>query len=282
MDRFRKFKGAIAFITVIIGFLSCSDKKKEVTEVSFNLPEKSECIGIINADSLSDGTRYMFREFVGGHPVLVINNILTVLDDSLIEPIPLPFDHLISDIHWKDGLCFFSSDSIIYYGEDNGESHPLVVADNQISSFVPTDDKVIFLLDSLIASYSYGANEIELLHNAHKHIQDMDVDQESVIFATDSALFILNEQKTYRIYSANAEITSFALYKEGIIFFSTTESIYCIDPQYWLVQIVNKPARSLTAIGDTMYIIFEDNNSVMLMNLYGFIKNDSNITDNEK
>ena len=63
MDRFRKFKEAIAFITVIIGFLSCLDKK-EVTEVSFNLPEESECIGIINADSLPDGTRYMFREFV--------------------------------------------------------------------------------------------------------------------------------------------------------------------------------------------------------------------------
>lgn len=256
----------------LIGFLlSCSNKKEEADN-SFLLPEGSECIEIINADSLAFNAHYLFRALNDSHPAVVLQNYIISLNDSLLVPIEIPFNYNISDIHWVGEDCYISSDSTIYAMDNSGNTYPLVFSHRGIQSFCISDDRILFPDDSLVVEYFLGANMVSPIINAHHTISHIVQRPSSVYYSTGKDLFLHHDKTTYHLYSSEYVISTFAVHSNGDIFLGTNRGLLYMNPNYTIIEIASLPVQDLTIIGDDLYVIFEDNNSILLTNISNFNK----------
>lgn len=261
-------KGLICFF-ILLSTFSCITGKRS-SDISFFLPDGSECVSIIEADSLTADVRYMFRSIGDGNPYIVLDSLLIELGDSASSIIPLPFGREFDDIHWRNGHCFFSADSTLFFGDNDGTEHPFIVTDNTIPIFELTDDGIVFVKDSLLSFYSFKQKDVDVLYVSDRSIDNLEVLGESYLFSTGKDLFILDNKKLYHIYSADTEILSFVMHPNGSVFYGTAESVTYLNPNYESVIIVNKPAKDLTLIGDDLFITFCDNSSCMISNASSF------------
>lgn len=259
----------LILLCCIILLPSCN-KEKIPQDMTFLLPEGSECIEIINADSLSWNTPYIFRPFYDGHPAIIANNYLTVIDDTLSSPIPLSFDHIISDIHWIERGCFFSADSTIFYGGDDGKMHPLVVSNRKIDSFCVSDNRILFPVDSSIVEYIFESNEVTPIVQVHSTIHHLVQETSSIFFSAGNDLFLYYSNELYHLFYSNSEIITFAIHPSGSIFLGSEKGLSFLTPEYKKIDIASIPIRDLTLIGDDLFVIFKDNSSVMLTNVSQF------------
>lgn len=265
MGTLKNYKiGPFIFLLALLALpYSCRDKK-EVQQLSFLLPEGSECVEIINADSLALNSRYLYRELFDKHPTLIVSNYVTVLDDSLSSPIHLPFDYSISDIHWNEGQCFFASDSTIYYGDNRGNAYPILKTNKTIRSFTVTNERILCPLDSLLVEYIFGTDSVSCLINTHRNITKTEDCQSCVFYALESDIFLLYDNVAYHIYQSQNTITSFVVDNEGGLFIGTELGLEYVTPEYTAIEIATLPVSDLTLIGDDLYIVFADNNSVKI------------------
>ena len=272
-------KFVISF-TIVSLIVSCENNARKM-DITFLLPNGSKCIEIINVDSIAFKEAYMFRELVNNRPVLIAHNYLTVLDDSLASPMPLLAAYDITDIHWNDGQCFFSSDSTIFYSENTGRIHPIICLDGEINSFNVSESRIIFPLDSLLLEYRFGDNEVTCIANIHETISCVHDIESVLFFASGRDLYLSNEDQIYRIYESKEPISSFAVHPSGGIFLGTQKGVSYLTPDYQLLEIVSTPAKDLSIIGDDLYIIFEDNSSVKITDVsnYQHLVEDSSISD---
>lgn len=254
---------------VLLQFFSCNNQKND-EETYFLIPEGCECIEIFNADSLGMDVRYMFRELVDDQPVLVALNFISPLDDSLHTTARLPFDMSISDIHWIEGECFFSSDSTIYYSEMNGTVHPIIKTGKMIRSFIMANESILFPEDSLLIEYTYGANELNCIVNAHQSISCLYAIEPAVFYSSGSDVVMLYENTAYHIFDAQEFITSFVVHQNGDLFIGTLTGLSYLNPEYEIVRITNKPVSELELIDDVLYVIFDDNSSVKITNVSNY------------
>ena len=265
----RKRVSCFLLFFVLFQFFSCSNQKN-VEEIYFLIPEGSECIEVFNADSLGMDVRYMFRELVDNQPVLVAFNFISPLDDSLHTTGRLPFDMSITDIHWNEGECFFSSDSTIYYSEVNGIVHPLLKADKMIRSFIVANESILFPKDSLLIEYTFGANDMTCLVNAHQNISNLYALEQAVFYSSGSDIVMIYENTAYHIFDAQEFITSFVVHQNGDLFIGTPTGLSSLNPAYDIVNITNKPVRELELINDALYVIFDDNSSVKITSVSNY------------
>lgn len=259
----------IPVLGIVSVLLSCGNKTAPGA-VSYLLPEGSECVEILSADSLSVPMSYQFRELYGGHPALVAFNHLTVLDDTISTPIRMPYDYDVVDIHWVDGDCFFSSDTTVYYGENNGKAYPLVVSNKRIDSFDVSDGRILLPVDSLILEYRFGSEKLSCLTNAHQVISHLEDAETSIFYSAGCDLYLLYDSTIYHLVTADEEITSFVVHPNGGVFLGTTGGLIHVSPDYVIADIVQKPVHSLSLIGDNLYVIFDDNGSVMLTDVSNY------------
>ncbi len=256
----------ISVLGIVTILLSCGNKTAPGA-VSYLLPEGSECMELLNADSLSAPMTYLFRELYGGHPALVAFNHLTVLDDTLSTPVRMPYEYDVVDVHWVDGDCYFSSDTTVYYGENNGVAYPLVVLNKRIDSFDVSDSRILLPVDSLILEYRFGAEKLSCLTNAHQVISHLEDAESSIFYSVGCDLYLLHDSTIYHLVTVDEEITSFVVHPDGGVFLGTKGGLTYVTPDYVMVDIVSKPVHALSLIGDNLYVIFEDNGSVMLTNV---------------
>ena len=259
----------ISVLGTVTILMSCANKTEPGT-VSYLLPEGSECVEILNADSLSAPMMYLFRELYGGHPAIVAFNHLTVLDDTLSTPIQMPYEYDVVDIHWVDGDCFFSSDTTVYYGENNGVAYPLVVLNKRIDSFDVSDSRILLPVDSLILEYRFGAKDLSCLTNAHQVVSHLEDAETSVFYSVGCDLYLLHDSTIYHLVTVDEEITSFVVHPDGGVFLGTKGGLTYVTPDYIIVDIVSKAVRALSLIGDNLYVIFDDNGSVMLTDVSNY------------
>lgn len=254
----------------IIGFLiECSNNTNNSVK-SFILPEGSECIEIINADSISLDVPYVFRALYDNHPSLILDRYLTVLDDTLSSPFLLPFDFPFSDIHWNDGQCFIASDSTIFYGDNKGIVYPLVESDDRIRSFSVTDERILYPCDSLLLEYRFGAEQINCIINAHNRISKVVDLLSSIFYASENDLFLVYENSSYRLYDAEEKIYSFEVHPTGGVFVGTQSGLTFINPDYKKIIIIDEPVLDLQLIGDDLYVIFSNNGSVAITDVSNY------------
>lgn len=270
MDSFKnKITTYIIPFIIISLFISCENNARK-KDISFLLPKESKCIEIINVDSIAFKDVYKFRELVYNHPVLIAHNFMTVLDDSLASPMPLPSAYDITDIRWNDGLCFFSSDSTVFYGDNNGRIHPIICLDGEINSFHVSESRIIVPLDSLLLEYRFGDEDVSCIANVHKTISCVHDIESAIFFSTGREIYLHSEEQIYRIYEAKEPISSFAVHSSGGIFLGTQKGVSYLTPDYKLLEIVSTPAKDLSIIGDDLYIIFEDNSSVKITDISNY------------
>lgn len=273
MDKIKNHKALeLCIWSCLIAFLFSCGNKKEETSNSFFLPEGSDCIEIIKADSLAFNAHYTFRALNDKHPAVVLQNYIISLDDSLSAPIELPFNFNISDIHWVGDDCYLSSDSIIYAIDYSGNTYPLVFSHKGIQSFCVSDDRILFPDDSLVVEYVLGADNVSPIINAHHTVSHVVQHFSSVYYSTGKDLFLHHDKTTYHIYSSEYVISTFAVHSNGDIFMGTKQGLLYMNPDFTIIEITPIPIQDLTIIGDDLYVIFEDNNSILLTNISNFNK----------
>lgn len=239
-------------------------------EFSFLIPDGSECIEIVNADSLHWDTSYFIRELFDAHPALIVADYVTVLDDMQSSPIPLSFGLPIADIHWEEGQCFFASGSTIYYGEDNGKVNPIIESDKIIQSFSVSDKRILFPSDTFLLEYTFGASSANCLINAYatiSHIEDL---SSSIFYSSGKDVVLIHEGNAYRIYSSQDEITSFAVHSNGCLFIGTSSGLRCVSPKYDVIDIASIPIRDISLIGDDLYVVLNNKGSVRITNVSNY------------
>lgn len=256
----------------LIAFLFSCGNKKEETSNSFLLPEGSDCIEIIKADSLTFNAQYTFRALNDKHPAVVVQNYFIALDDSLSAPIEFPFHYNISDIHWVGDDCYFSSDSTIFGVDNRGNIYPLVISHKRIYSFCISDDGILFPDDSLVVEYILGTGRVSPIINAHHTINHVVKLFSSVYYSTGKDIYLHHDKTTYHLYSSEHVISTFAVHSNGDIFLGTKQGLLYMNPNYTIIEITPTPIQDLTIIGDDLYVIFEDNNSILLTNISNFNK----------
>ena len=270
MDTFKnEIVKFVFFLSIVPLIVSCVNNARK-SDVSFLIPSGSECIEIVNVNSMALKDPYMFRELVNNHPVLIANNYMTVLDDTLASPMPLPLAYEISDIHWLDGQCFFSSDSTVFYGDNNGGIHPILCLDRKINSFQVSESRIIVPVDSLLLEYQFGAEEITCIANIHQTISRANEIEDALFFSSGKNLYLLDEDQIYHIYEGTEPISSFVVHSCGGIFLGTEKGLSFLMPDYKLFEIVSAAIKDLTIIGDDLFIIFEDNSSVKITNISNY------------
>ena len=266
----RKNHKVVLVIVAVTLLLSCGNNKTASVATSYLLPEGSECVEILNADSLSAPLTYQFRELYGGHTALVAFNHLTILDDTLSTPIRMPYEYDVADIHWVDGDCFFSSDSTVYFGENNGHAFPLVVSNKRIDSFSVSDSRILLPVDSLILEYRFGTETLSCLTNAHQVISHLEDAESSIFYSAGCDLYLLHDSTIYHLVAVAEEITSFVVHPNGGVFLGTKEGLIYVTPDYVMVDIVSEPVRDLSLIDDNLFAVFENNSSVMFTNVSNY------------
>lgn len=270
MDTFKneivKFVFSLSIVSLIV---SCVNSARK-SDVSFLIPSGSECIEIVNVNSMALKDPYMFRELVNNHPVLIANNYMTVLDDTLASPMPLPLAYDISDIHWLDGQCFFSSDSTVFYGDNNGGIHPILCLDRKINSFQVSESRIIVPADSLLLEYQFGDEKVTCIANIHQTISCAYDTEDAPFFSSGENLYLLNEGQIYHIYEGSEPISSFVVHSSGGIFLGTEKGLSYLMPDYKFMEIVSVPVKELSIIGDDLFIIFEDNSSVKITDISNY------------
>lgn len=280
MDTFKNKIAKFVISFTIVSIVSCENNARK-NDIPFLLPKESKCIEIINVDSIAFKEAYMFRELVNNRPVLIAHNYMTVLDDSLASPMPLPTEYEITDICWNDGLCFFSADSTVFYGDNNGRIHPIICLDGEIHSFHVSESRIIVPLDSLLLEYRFGDEEVTCIANIHKSISCVNDIESVLFFSSGRDLYLYNEGQLYRIYEAKEPVSSFAVHPSGGIFLGTQKGVSYLTPDYQLLEIVSPPAKDISIIGDDLYIIFDDNSSVKITDVsnYQHLVEDSSISN---
>ena len=256
-------------LIIIVSLWTCS-ARKESSGIVFILPEGSDSVMLFDADSVKSDNRYLFRSLGDDEPYIVLDSLLIELGDSASNMVPLPFGRTFDDIHWKNGNCFFASDSVLYFGDKDGMEYPIVIADSDIRVFDLDDDGILFVKDSLLSFYSFKQRTVDVLYVSDCFINDVEILADSYLFSTGTDLFILDKKSLYCIFSAETEILSFVMHPNGSVFYSTVDGVLYLDPDYNSVQIVNKPAADLTLIGDSLFITFIDKSSCMISNASSF------------
>lgn len=272
MDLLKDYKIIVkfCFYLCIIVFLCACNSTDKTQNLTFYLPNGSDCIEVINADSLTIDSPYMFRAIYDSHPALIIDEYVTILDDTLSAPMHFPFKYSITDIHWNEGRCFFASDSIVYYGETNGIAYPIVKSSKVINSFTVSDEHILFSVDSLLLKYTFGEPEVGCYFNAPRTISHFTELQSSVFLSAGSDMFLLFDDTAYHIFDAKEDITAFAVLPSGGLFLGTLTKLMFISPNYTLIDIIKAPISKLELIGDDLYVIFINNNSIKLTNVSNY------------
>lgn len=260
MDLFKALRlGLLLNLIVII----CGAKQPDLN-ITMTLPAGCESYAIVSKDSLIALSGYHFRAFFEDTPVMVFSNYILELDDTLSNPVLLPFDDDFSDINWLNGDCFFSADSTIYLCEMNGGIRPLICADRCINRFDVSHDEIVFSLGSTLYLYSIDDKSCDALYTAPGNIFNIQILQGVIFFSSGNDLFVYTSKQVYRIYSTDFEISAFAVHPNGSIFFGTEHAVYCISPNYRIVKIVDKGVNEMRIIKNNLYIIFNDDSSVYI------------------
>lgn len=264
-----KYKCRIAFCYVFFILFLCMVacmRKVCNEELYFFIPDGSECFSLVESDSLKNETRYHYRNIGNNRVAAIVDQYLINLTDASSPTLHIPFNGSISDIKWKDGECFFSSDSILYHMDGNAMIRPIIIADDEITHIELCNDGIAFVRDSLLAYFSFHNKKVETILHADSIITGIKTDEESILFSVDNDIFVYDTGQTYKVYSAESVIMSFDIHSNGIIFYSTNDAVMFITPDLIRNKIVNKAASEITVIDNNIYIIFTDNSSCMITN----------------
>jgi len=264
-----KYKCRIAFryVFFILSLCMVACMRKVCNEeLYFFIPDGSECFSLVESDSLKNETRYHYRNIGNNRVAAIVDQYLINLTDTSSHTFHIPFDGTISDIKWKDGECFFSSDSTLYHMDGNAAIRPIIIADGEITHIELCNDGIAFVKDSLLAYFSFHDKKVETILHAGSVITGIKTNEQSFLFSAGNDIFIYDAGQTYRVYSAESGIMSFDINSNGIIFYSTNEAVIFITPDLEMNKIVNKAASEITVIDNNIYIIFTDNSSCMITN----------------
>ena len=244
----------------------------QADEPTVYIPDGSTCDMLIPVDSAALGMSYIYRDLSSGAPALISDNMVFPLVDEITGAYSIPYDGAISDIQWRFGDCFFTSDSLLVYRHPEGKIITLVTADAPISSFGIMDNGVVLATGRLLSFYSFDSMTSEALYYADSPISDISCLGGDISFSAGDSLMALGKDSVEYLFTCSSPIVSLESAPGGCVFVGTeAEVFYYAGPDKKRHPLFNKGAKDITLIGEDLYVVFIDNSSVRITNVLNFI-----------
>lgn len=273
-------------IYILLSFIYVINASAQnIEDAKFIIPDSASISFLFNNDSQIEKLDYVIKPQPSG--VLLCNlkngNIFPInISDTLsntIYNIPCGNNGMNDCALLSNGTTVYTSGSHLYYLDKKGTPMPLLQINGKNIKIKIRGNDIYFYTEKPNIIYRYrpqnkekGAPK-ELLYTLKNPINDILVYSDFVLAATGKSIYLLSKKVEKPIITNKENINSLAKCVDKSMFFCTDSGLfYCNFETSSIIQIAWFGAKKLTCVHNRLYIVLNDNRTLVINGISNYPK----------